>query len=181
MQMKWFARSACSDLSKLAFATLLMFSATVSSQERDEIVYDMVVEVNNYTDFDRAGVVDRVEVHFNNPPFYWDIGGIPEGDRVRLSDPNPRKPPQSLLLSWEANGEPYHVPFTIKMPPPKLMESIRDSAVEIDGHVVRNHLELFFEISSDSNTGRIYWRENKVHPMTSPKGDSSIRAANNSK
>jgi len=122
MQMKWFASSTYRHLSKLVLTTLLMFSAAVSSQNHDEIVYDMVA--TNFGGFETDDVA-HVEVRFHNPPFYWGVGLLPEGDRARHSDAQPRKVPTSLTLPWEKKGERFDEPFTIRMPPPKLLESIR--------------------------------------------------------
>lgn len=170
MQLKSFACSTYRHLSKLALAALLMFSAAVSSQDQDGIVYDMVATVLGGTDIDH---VDHVEVRHNNPSFYWNVGLLPEGDRARHSDVQPRKVPESLILSWDRNGEHFDEPFTIKMPPRKLLQSIRDSAAVVDKNGgVSNKLELLIEISLDHNVARVYWHVNRMPRPSQPRDNA---------
>jgi hypothetical protein len=164
--MKWLVRSAHQYLPTLAFVPLLALSAAVAGADRDEIVYDMVVTISAGSDIDH---VDRVEVRFNNPPFYWDVGVLPEGDRALHSDVQPRIVPKALLLSWEENGERYEAPFTIMMPSADLLESTRTSGIVIDGLIVKSKLELLVEISPDSNTARVYWRVDRMPRTSRPK------------
>lgn len=173
MRIKMFVDGAYWRRSRLVFAALLSFSATASSSDHDAVVYDVVATIFGGSGIDH---VDHVEVRFNNPSFYWNVGVLPEGDRARHSEVQPRKVPESLLLSWEENGERYDAPFTIKMPSADLMESTRTSGVVIDGRIVKNKLELLVEISPDSNTARVYWRVDRMpRPSRAKDGTSKLR------
>ncbi len=156
-------RVAFSSLLRYAVMSLLVLSTTACSQGRDEIVYDMVAKISV------GPPVDHVAVRFIDLPFYWEWGGLAEGGWASHSDIEPRKVPKSLVLSWQKSGEKFELPFAIEMPQPEMLESIRNSGVEVNGHVFKSNLELRFEISPNQNTARVYWHESKFPPLSPPK------------
>lgn len=161
--MKFFAHSR-RHLPALALAALLLYGVTACSQDRSEIVYDMVAAIS------RGSSIDHVAVRFVDIPFYWEWGGLAEGGSASYSDVEPRNVPKSLMLTWQKNGEKFEMPFMIEMPPPEMRESIRNSGAEVNGHLFKSNLELRFEISPDQNTARVYWHESKLPPLSPPKG-----------
>lgn len=160
-------RLALSQLSHFAFISLLMLSAAACSQGRDEIAYSMLAKISG------GPTVEHVAVRFVDVPFYWEWGGLGEGGWASYSDVEPRKVPTSLVLSWQKNGEKFEMPFAIEMPSPEMLESIRNSGVNVNGRVFKSNLELRFEISPDQNTARVYWHESKFPPLSPPKDESS--------
>lgn len=149
----------------LALISLLMLSTAACSQGRDEIAYNMVAKISG------GSPVEHVAVRFVDIPFYWEWGGLAEGGWASYSDIEPRKVPQSLVLSWKKNGEKFEMPFAIDMPSAEMLESIRNSGVEVNGHIDHSTLKLMFEISPDQNTARVYWHESKFPPLSPPKDD----------
>ncbi len=168
MQVKWFVCGAHRYLTTLALVPLLALSAAVASQDHDEIVYDVVAQITGGSD------IDHVAVRFVDIPFYWEWGGLGEGGSAAYSNVDPQKVPKSLVLSWEKNGQKFELPFVIEMPPPEMLDSIRNSGVDINGHIYKSDLELRFYISPDQNTARVYWHEDKMQPLSPPKEDSSL-------
>ncbi len=158
------------DLSKLAFAILLTLGTAACSQGRDEITYDMVAQITG------GASVKHVAVRFVDIPFYWEWGGLGDGGERGYSNIDPQKVPKSLVLSWEKDGQKFEMPFAIEMPPPELLESVRNSGVDINGRIYKSDLELRFDISPAQNTARVYWHEDKMQPLSPPKDDSSSSA-----
>ncbi len=153
------------QLLRFAFLSLLTLSAAACSEGRDEIAYDMVSKISGGSE------IDHVAVRFIDIPFYWEWGGLAEGGWKSYSDIEPRKVPKSLVLSWEKEDEKFEMPFAIEMPPPEMLERIRNSGVNVNGHIDHSTLELMFEISPDQNTARVYWHESKFPPLSPPKDD----------
>jgi hypothetical protein len=156
-------RLSCVRLLRHILISLLLLSSVACSQDRDEIAYDMVARITGGSD------IDHVAVRFVDVRFYWEWGGLGEGGSAAYSHVYPQKVPKSLVLSWEKGGKKFEMPFTIEMPPPEMIESIRNSGVNVNGHIDHSTLELMFEITPDQNTARVYWHESKFPPLSPPK------------
>ncbi len=152
---------------RYAMISLLVLCSTACGQDRDEIAYDMVAQITT------GSAIKHVAVRFVDIPFYWEWGGLAEGGWKSHSDTEPRRVPKALLLSWEKDGKKFERSFAIEMPRPEMLERIRNSGVNVNGHTFKSNLELRFEISPDENTARVYWHESKFPPLSRPKDDST--------
>ena len=144
-----------------AFVALLVLSTSACGQDR--FVYSMVAKITGGSD------IDHVAVRFVEISFYWEWGSLGEGGFARYSGIDPRPVLKSLMLYWEKDGEQFERSFEIEMPPPDMVERIRTSGVEVNGHIDHSALELMFEIDPDKNTARVYWHERKFPPLSPPK------------